>query len=71
MSMIGRFLFFLGVAVMVVELIANVVSIARFSAAHAVGMNWGSEIDVLLGSFFEGGMLIGLGKIIELLERKR
>jgi hypothetical protein len=71
MSRTGRFLFFLGIVVMVVELIANIVSIVRLSSVHAVGMNWASTIVVLFGSFFQGGSLMGLGKIIELLERKR
>ncbi len=67
----GRFLFLLGIVVMVVELIANIVGIVRLSSIHAVGMNWGTTIVVLFGSFFQGGTLMGLGKIIELLERKR
>ncbi|WAH37476.1 hypothetical protein [Alicyclobacillus dauci] len=71
MSRSGRFLFFLGIVVMVVELIANIVSIVRFSSINAVGMNWGSTIAMLFGSFFQGGTLMGLGKIIELLGRKR
>jgi hypothetical protein len=71
MSRTGRFLFYLGIVVMVVELIANIVSIVRLSSIHAVGMNWGSTIVVLFGSFYQGGTLMGIGKIVELLERKR
>lgn len=71
MSRVGRFLFVLGIIVMVVELVANLYSVVRLSTIHAVGMNWGTSIVVLLGSFTQGGTLMGLGKIIELLERKK
>lgn len=71
MSRTGRFLFFLGMVVMVVELIANIVGMVRMSSIHASGMNWGTTIVVLISSFFQGGTLMGLGKIIELLDRKR
>jgi hypothetical protein len=71
MPQVGKFLFYLGLVVMVVDLVANIVTIVRLGSMHAIGLNAGSTVVVLFQSFYQGGVLIGLGKIIELLERKR
>lgn len=71
MSRVGRFLFVLGIVVIVVELVANIASIAYLSSMHPINMNWSSDVSLLVASLYQGGTLMGLGKIIELLERKR
>ncbi|QSO54747.1 hypothetical protein JZ785_14020 [Alicyclobacillus curvatus] len=71
MPQVGKFLFYLGLVVMVVDLVASIVNIVHLSSIHAIGLNGSSSVIVLFQSFYQGGVLIGLGKIIELLERKR
>lgn len=56
---------------MIVELSSNIFSLVHGSFVHAIGMNWGSTIVVLFGSFFQGGVLIGIGKVLESIQNKR
>jgi MFS superfamily sulfate permease-like transporter len=69
MSRIGTFLFGLGIIVMVAECAANIASFIQLSSIHSTGLNSGSEIVLLCGAFFQGGTLMGLGRVIQLLSR--
>lgn len=67
----AKFLFWLGVLVMAVELVANLSTIVRIVSVHAIGLNWGTSVTLLFGGFSQGGVLIGLGKILEALQNKK
>ena len=71
MSRTGRFLFALGVAVMVFEVIGVLINMIHAKAIHQFALNGSAWIGLLFGAFFQGGTLIGLGKIIELLQQTR
>lgn len=64
----GKFLFWLGIVVMVVELIANVSQFIRWQGS--VGLNFGTYTSMTFNSFFFGGSLMGIGKILEKLYSK-
>ena len=55
---------------MTAELATNVYNLIHLSVIHAIGMNAASMISVLLGSFFQGGVLIGIGKILEAIQNE-
>ncbi|WP_258112419.1 hypothetical protein [Alicyclobacillus sp. SP_1] len=69
MSQVGTFLFGLGILVMAVELTANIASLIQLSSIHSTGVYVGSEIVLLCGAFFQGGTLMGVGRVIQLLSR--
>ncbi|QQE78993.1 hypothetical protein [Alicyclobacillus sp. SO9] len=61
----AKFLFWLGIAVIVVELFGNTFVYIRMLAATSQITNTGAMISSIAGSFVGGGILIGLSKIIE------
>lgn len=66
----GKFLFWLGVVVMVVDFCTNLYTFGRLHDMQVGGvqvsdLNAGPMIVALMSSFFYGGVLMGLGKIIE------
>ena len=67
----AKFLFWLGVVVIIAEFVANLVSMVHVSVAHVVDFNWSFYIISLFGSFTQGGLLIGVGKILEAIHDKR
>lgn len=67
----ARFLFWLGVIVMVFEVVGNFINIVHLISVHAFTLNESAWTSMFLGSFYQGGTLIGLGKILESLNSKR
>lgn len=67
----AKFLFWLGIIVMIVEFFATAFTFIHYASVHAVGTNWSNYLQVLFGSFFQGGVLIGLGKILEAMQSKK
>jgi hypothetical protein len=63
-----------GAILIVLDLIANLYNgfgaAFRFGPAHVVGFNFGNAMVMLVSSVSEGGVLMGLGKIIEVLQKK-
>ena len=67
----GRFLFTLGVVVMVVEIIGFLINIIHSIAIHQFSLAGSAWISNLFGSFYQGGTLMGIGKILQTLLSKR
>lgn len=67
----SQFLIWLGIVVLIVEVVANLYNVIHLNAVHATGMNIGSTITVLFSSLFQGGLLIGVGKILEAIQSKK
>lgn len=70
---IARFLVWLGVVVIAVGIAGNLYSLSavfRFGPSHVVGFNFSSVFMMVTDSLFQGGVLIGLGKIVEIMQKK-
>lgn len=61
----AKFLFWMGVGVIIVELFGNIMVYVRMVSATSAVTNTGSMITSRASSFVGGGILIGLSKIIE------
>ncbi|GMA51265.1 hypothetical protein GCM10025857_26220 [Alicyclobacillus contaminans] len=66
----GNFLFVTGVLIIIVEVIGAFVNLIYASSTHQVAIAGSAWISNLASPFFQGGTLMGLGKIIELLCRR-
>lgn len=62
----AKFLFWIGVAVIVVQLIGNIMVFARMAFIPSTVMpDWGTVLSGIASCFVGGGTLIGISKIIE------
>jgi hypothetical protein len=71
---ISRFLIWLGIVITIVGIVGNLFSLStvfRFGPSHVVGFNFTSVFMMVTDSLFQGGVLIGLGKIIEIMQKKK
>lgn len=64
----AKFLFWLGIIVMVVQLAANVYSMTRIFQMQGLDIN--NVILITFGSLYQGALLIGVSKILEKLHDK-
>lgn len=67
----AKVLFWLGVVIVVVGVCANLYSLIRIINLHAVGYNVGAFIISIISPLWQGGLLIGVARIIEILSAKR
>lgn len=67
----ARFLFGLGVIIMVLGVIANVYTVVHNLSIHVVGYNTGAVVVSILSPLWQGALLIGAAKIIELVSSKQ
>lgn len=68
----AKFLFWLGIIVMVVQLAANVYSAGKALQIHMLilDLNISNLIVITFGSLYQGALLIGVSKILEKLHDK-
>lgn len=66
----AKVLFWLGILAMVAGVYGNVYTYVHAVAIHAVGYNAGVFIVPLFSSIGQGGLLIGVAKIIEVVSSR-
>jgi hypothetical protein len=66
----AKALFWLGIVIMVVGVITNVYTLIHTIDVHAVGYNAGAFVISIFSPLWQGGLLIGVAKIIEILSYK-
>jgi hypothetical protein len=68
---VSKFLFWLGIVIMVVGVIVNTYTTIHVVAIRAVGDNIGASfIMSIVSPLWQGGILIGIAKILEKLQLK-
>jgi len=67
----AKVLFLLGIVIAVVGVIMNVYSFLHAISVHAIGYNLGTFIISIFSPLGQGGLLVGVAKIIEILDSKR
>lgn len=70
MLRIARILFWLGVVVIIGELAVDLTNVIHMRNANISGYNVSNFIYLLMSAVYQGGVLIGLGKILEVLHNR-
>ncbi len=60
-----KFLIWLGLLIMVVGVIINVYAVAHAAGQHVTGYDNSGLFIAVLGPIWQGGMVFGIGKILE------
>ncbi len=67
----AKILFWLGIVIMIVGVCGNVYTLVHTIDMHAVGYNVGAFVISIFSPLWQGGLLIGVAKIIKILSSKR